>query len=255
MREAERRVREEGKVLRDGAKPMVSNELALVGAKAGVPPRALNMVLPILAMVLTVPVVLWMTGDGDLMQGSGSRAVLWGVIVGLLAATLAYRIQGILSMDELTDLLLKGIQGLVPLVMVLALAFAIGATTRALGTGLFVAQAAQAGLPSALVPAVVFLLSCFIAFATGTSWGTFAIMVPIVMPMVDVLGLHPALALAAALGGGVFGDHCSPISDTTIVASMACATDHIDHVSTQLPYALLAAGGATLLFVAFGIVL
>jgi Na+/H+ antiporter NhaC len=255
MREAERRVREEGKVLRDGAKPMVSNELALVGAKAGVPPRALNMVLPILAMVLTVPVVLWMTGDGDLMQGSGSRAVLWGVIVGLLAATLAYRIQGILSMDELTDLLLKGIQGLVPLVMVLALAFAIGATTRALGTGLFVAQAAQAGLPSALVPAVVFLLSCFIAFATGTSWGTFAIMVPIVMPMVDVLGLHPALALAAALGGGVFGDHCSPISDTTIVASMACATDHIDHVSTQLPYALLAAGGATLLFAAFGFVL
>ena len=80
-------------------------------------------------------------------------------------------------------------------------------------------------------------------------------MIPIVIPMVELLGLHPALTVAAALGGGIFGDHCSPISDTTIVASMASATDHIDHVRTQLPYALLAAGGATVLFIVFGFVL
>jgi Na+/H+ antiporter NhaC len=146
-------------------------------------------------------------------------------------------------------------QGLIPLVIVLSLAFTIGATTRALGTGVFVAQAAQATLPTWLIPALVFLLACFIAFSTGTSWGTFAIMIPIVMPMVELLGLHPALTVAAALGGGIFGDHCSPISDTTIVASMASATDHIDHVRTQLPYALLAATGATVLFLTFGFVL
>jgi Na+/H+ antiporter NhaC len=255
MRAAERRVAEEGKLLRDGAVPMVSDDVALAPAREGVPRRASNMVLPIATMVAIVPVVLWMTGDGNVMQGSGSRAVLWGVIVGLLVAAVSYRAQGLLTIAELSDNLIKGIQGLVPLVIVLSLAFAIGATTRALGTGEFVAGAAQATLPTGVVPAVIFLLACFIAFSTGTSWGTFAIMIPIVMPMVDLLGLHPGLALGAALGGGIFGDHCSPISDSTIVASLAAATDHIDHVNTQIPYALLAAGGATTLFLIFGFLL
>jgi len=255
MREAERRVAEEGKLLRDGAKPLVAEDVAMAPAKPGVPQRPVNMILPIVTMVLTVPIVLWMTGDGNIMRGSGSTAVLWGVIVGLLLATVLYRLQGIMNTQEATDQVIKGIQGLVPLVIVLSLAFAIGATTRALGTGNYVAQLAQATLPTVFVPAIVFLLACFIAFSTGTSWGTFAIMVPIVMPMVGLLGLHPALTLGAALGGGIFGDHCSPISDTTIVASMAAASDHIDHVRTQLPYALLAAAGATVLFVVFAIVL
>jgi Na+/H+ antiporter NhaC len=255
MKEAERRVEEEGKLLRDGAKPMVSAEVSGERAKEGVPRRGVNMVLPIATMVLTVPVVLWLTGDGDLSAGSGSQAVLWGVIVGVLMAVVSYRLQGILTIEESTPEIIKGIQGLVPLVIVLSLAFTIGATTRALGTGVFVAQAAQATMPVWIVPTLVFLLACFIAFSTGTSWGTFAIMIPIVIPMVELLDLHPALTVAAALGGGIFGDHCSPISDTTIVASMASATDHIDHVRTQLPYALLAAGGATVLFMVFGMVL
>ena len=255
MREAERRVAEEGKLLRDGAKPLISEEVSLERAREGVPKRAINMVLPIGAMVLMVPVVLWLTGDGDLSSGSGSQAVLWGVIVGVLVAVVSYRLQGILTIQQSTEEIIKGIQGLVPLVIVLSLAFAIGATTRSLGTGVFVAQAAQATLHAGLIPAIVFLLACFIAFSTGTSWGTFAIMIPIVIPMVELLGLNAPLAIAAALGGGIFGDHCSPISDTTIVASMASATDHIDHVRTQLPYALLAAAAATLLFLVFGFVL
>jgi Na+/H+ antiporter NhaC len=255
MREAERRVTEEGKLLRDGAKPMVTEEVSGERAKAGVPRRAVNMVLPIMTMVGVVPLVLWLTGGGDLSAGSGSTAVLWGVIAGVILAVVSYRLQGVLTIEESTQEIIKGIQGLVPLVIVLSLAFTIGVTTRALGTGVFVAQAAQAALPTALVPAVIFALACFIAFATGTSWGTFAIMIPIVMPMVDVLSLHPALAVAAALGGGIFGDHCSPISDTTIVASMASATDHIDHVRTQMPYAMLAAAGAVVLFVVFGTLL
>jgi len=255
MREAERRVREEGKLLRDGATPMIATDVAMTQKKPGVPERAVNMIVPIATMVLTVPVVLWLTGDGNIMQGSGSRAVLWGVITGLLVAAVIYRAQGIMTIAELTDSTIKGIQGLIPLVIVLALAFAIGITTRALGTGVFVAQAAQAALPTGLIPATIFLLACFIAFATGTSWGTFAIMIPIVIPMITILDLPPSLTLAAALGGGIFGDHCSPISDTTIVASMASATDHIDHVRTQLPYAVLTATGALVLFVVFGFVL
>ena len=255
MREAERRVAEEGKLLRDGAEPMISADVATATAKPGVPRRALNMIVPIAMMIATVPVVLWATGAGNIMNGSGSKAVLWGVIVGLLVGVVGYRVQGIMSLKEATDYAIRGLQGLVPLVIVLSLAFTIGATTRALGTGVFVAQAAQATLHPGLVPALVFLLACFIAFSTGTSWGTFAIMIPIVMPMIEVLGLHPGLTLGAALGGGIFGDHCSPISDSTIVASMASATDHIDHVRTQLPYALVAAAGAAVLFTVFGFML
>ncbi len=255
MKEAERRVREEGKLLRDGAVPMMASDVAMTQAKPGVPPRAVNMIVPIVTMVAMVPLVLWITGEGNIMNGSGSRAVLWGVITGLLVGAAMYRVQGIMTLPEAADSTIKGIQGLVPLVIVLALAFAIGTTTRALGTGVFVAQAAQAALHPGLVPATVFLLACFIAFATGTSWGTFAIMIPIVIPMIAILGLHPGLTLAAALGGGIFGDHCSPISDSTIVASMASATDHIDHVRTQLPYALLAASGAVVLFIGFGFTL
>ncbi|UCG86787.1 MAG: sodium:solute symporter [Gemmatimonadota bacterium] len=255
MREAERRVREEGKLLRDGAEPLVSEDVSTTKPKEGAPQRAVNMVLPILLMVITVPIVLWLTGDGSIPNGSGSQAVLWGVIVGLLAAVAMYRLQGILSVKQSTDCIIRGVQGLIPVVIVLSLAFAIAATTSALGTGEFVADAARRVLNPNIVPAIVFLLACFIAFSTGTSWGTFAIMIPIVIPMVDVIGLHPGLTVAAALGGGIFGDHCSPISDTTIVASMASATDHIDHVRTQLPYALTAAGGATALFVVFGFLL
>ena len=255
MREAERRVSEEGKLLRDGAEPLVSEEVSTTKAEAGVPKRAVNMVIPILVMVVTVPIVLWMTGDGSIPNGSGSQAVLWGVIVGLIVAVAMYRLQGILTVKQSTDHIIKGIQGLIPVVIVLSLAFAIAATTRSLGTGEFVANAARQVLSPSIVPAIVFLLACFIAFSTGTSWGTFAIMIPIVIPMVDMIGLHQGLTVAAALGGGIFGDHCSPISDTTIVASMASATDHIDHVRTQLPYALIAAGGATILFLAFGTVL
>jgi Na+/H+ antiporter NhaC len=153
---------------------------------------------------------------------------------------------------EITDIFMKGVGGLVPLASLMILAFAIGDTCEALGTGPFVAQAAKAALNPGIIPAVLFLISCFIAFSTGTSWGTFAIMIPIAVPIIQIIGLHPGLIISAVLGGGVFGDHCSPISDTTIISSMASATDHIDHVRTQIPYALIAAGISFFLFIVFG---
>ncbi len=263
MREAERRIREEGKLLRDGAEPMMSSDVSMLAAKEGVPRRAINLLLPIIAMVVTVPMVLWITGSGAeqeaildrMMAGSGSDAVLWGVIVGILLAAVMYRAQGIMTFRDVTNYTIKGIQGLTPVVIVLALAFSIAGTQQALGTGVWLAQVAQEGVNPGFVPAIIFVLACIMAFSTGTSWGTFAIMIPIVVPMAEVLELHLGLTLAAALGGGIFGDHCSPISDSTIVASMASATDHIDHVRTQLPYALLAATGALALFLGVGFIL
>ena len=139
--------------------------------------------------------------------------------------------------------------------IVLALAFTIGATQRALGTGVWLAQVAEASVNPGFLPAIIFVIACIMAFSTGTSWGTFAIMIPIVVPMVELLDLHFGLTLAAALGGGIFGDHCSPISDSTIVASLASASDHIDHVRTQIPYAVLAAAGALVLFLGAGFLL
>ncbi len=255
MREAERRIREEGKLLRDGAEPMMSSDVSMLAAKEGVPKRAINMLLPIIAMVATVPYVLWLTGDGVILNGSGSDAVLWGVIVGILLGAVMYRLQGIMTFREVTSYTIKGIQGLTPVVIVLALAFSIAGTQQALGTGIWLAQVAQASVNPGFVPAILFVIACIMAFSTGTSWGTFAIMIPIVVPMAELLDLHLGLTLAAALGGGIFGDHCSPISDSTIVASMASATDHIDHVRTQLPYAVLAAAGALVLFLGAGFVL
>ena len=255
MKKAEHRVRVENKLLRDGAEPLISTEVVTMEAKEGIPPRALNMILPVVTMVVMMPVVLLITGKGNLMEGSGSASVLWAVIAGLVVGAVAYRAQGIMKVKEITDIFMKGVGGLIPLASLMILAFAIGDICDALGTGPFVAQAAKSTLNPGIIPTVIFLVSCFIAFSTGTSWGTFAIMIPIAVPMINIIGLHPGLIIAAVLGGGVFGDHCSPISDTTIISSMASAADHIDHVRTQLPYALTAAGFSILLFIIFGFAL
>ena len=131
----------------------------------------------------------------------------------------------------------------------------MGDVANALGTGVFVAQLAQETIPSALLLPLLFLLSAVIAFSIGSSWGTFAIMIPLAMQIVAALDMNASVFLAAVLSGAVFGDHASPISDTTVVASMAAATDHIDHVRTQLPYALISAGLATVAFFVSGLVL
>ena len=135
------------------------------------------------------------------------------------------------------------------------LAFAIGDVCRDLGTGAYVVQVAEQGFPPVLVPATLFVLSGFIAFSTGTSFGTWAIMIPIAVPMAQTLDLHLTLLVVAVLGGGIFGDHCSPISDSTIVSTMAACTDHIDHVRTQIPYALIVAAVTVVLYVVLGVVL
>jgi tetracycline resistance efflux pump len=133
-------------------------------------------------------------------------------------------------------------------------ALALGDVANLLGTGVYVAQLAQESIPSFLLLPLLFVISSFIAFSIGSSWGTFAIMIPLAMQIATALDYSAAMFLAAVLSGSVFGDHASPISDTTVVSSMASATDHIDHVRTQLPYALISAGIATIGFFLLGLV-
>ena len=153
------------------------------------------------------------------------------------------------------DLVIKGISELMPLALLMLLAFAIGDACNQLGTGQFVANWSKDWLSPEFLPAVVFLISSFIAFSTGTSWGTFAIMLAISIPMADIHNAQLPLVIAATLGGGIFGDHCSPISDTSIISSMAAASDHIDHVRTQLPYAFVGGIITVILYLILGFTL
>jgi len=231
-------------------------------------PRPLNMILPLVVMVAMVPVGLAYTGISGVEPGtpktfwnilgacSGSTAIFWAVTGAVVFAGLLYRVQGIMKLKEFMDVAMKGAAALVPLAALMVMAFAIGHLCRAeLHTGTYVASVVGDGLADWMVAPIMFLVSCVIAFSTGTSWGTFAIMLAIALEIQASVGGHLELVVAAVLGGGVFGDHCSPISDTTIVSSMASASDHIDHVRTQLPYALTAGFVAVVLYALAGLML
>ena len=216
--------------------------------------RASTMLAPIGVLILSMPVYLYITGGGDILAGSGSTSVLWAVLSALAVAWLLLLTSRRASIDELMNTFLRGAGGLLPVAMILLFALALGDVAAALGTGAYVAQVVQNTIPLALLLPLLFLVSSFIAFSIGSSWGTFAIMIPLAMQVTLSLELPPAMTLAAVLSGSVFGDHASPISDTTVVSSMAAATDHIEHVRTQLPYALIAAAGASLCFLVAGLV-
>ncbi len=249
---------------------MISSEIISMEPVKKATPRASNMIIPIAVMVVMMPIGLIFTGwtqidnhtSGSVLsqifqalgKGSGSTAVLWAVLTALFTGGILYKSQKIFSLRELIDLTFKGVGGLIPLALLMMLAFAIGKVCRDLGTGIYVAEASKTWLSPNFVPVIVFLVAGFIAFSTGTSWGTFAIMIPIGLQMAQVMDASIYLTIAAALGGGVFGDHSSPISDTTIISSMASASDHIDHVKTQLPYALLAGGAGAFLYLITGII-
>jgi Na+/H+ antiporter NhaC len=238
MKKAEERTKN-GLLLWPGATPMVEvSETAEDGSK---PPSAALMVVPILAMILMMPVGLYVTGDGTIIEGSGSTSIIWSVCFALLVSWIMILGKGGSSLAELMRVFMKGAGALLPIATILLLALALGDVAKLLGTGVYVANFVGNAVPSPLLAPLIFIVSAFMAFSVGSSWGTFAIMIPIAIPIATTLGLPVPLMLGAAISGAIFGDHASPISDTTVVASMASATDHIDHVRTQLPYALLAA--------------
>ena len=266
MKKAEKRTKETGLLMNPNAKPLVSDEITSFPPKEGIQAKAYNMIVPLLIMVFMMPVNLIYTGWNSVQtsssffnhameaigKGSGSSAVLYAVITALLVAMAMYFIQGIMKPKEAVALTLKGISELMPLALLMLLAFAIGDACKELETGVYIANVTKGWLSPELLPAVVFIISSFIAFSTGTSWGTFAIMLAISIPMSNIHGADLTIIVAATLGGGVFGDHCSPISDTSIISSMASASDHIDHVKTQLPYALIGGLITTALYVLIG---
>ena len=209
------------------------------------------MLLPIMTMILFVFYFLYVTGDGNILQGSGSSSIFYSMLATLVLMYILYVIKGKMQTKEYFYAAYRGGKKLFGIAMILLFAFAIGKITNELKTGFYLASLASQNLSPYLLAAFIFLLSSLISFATGTSWGTFSIMIPIAVPMAVGLDANVALAIGAVISGGVFGDHCSPISDTTIISSLASDCDVIEHVKTQLPYALISGMIAFLLFVVF----
>ena len=229
--------------------------------------KARNMLLPLMVMIVSMPLFLLYTGwDSSLSESfglkvwhaignaSGSAAVFYAVTLAVVFAGVYFGIQKKLTLKSFMNESINGMKDMVTMSILMMLAFAIGNLCKELGTGIYVASITQDWLSPSLAPAIIFLTSCFIAFSTGTSWGTFAIMISIAVPLAQAIDLNMYLAIAAVLGGGVFGDHCSPISDTTLISSMASGSDHIDHVRTQLPYALFTGGLATIFYLTVGFI-
>jgi Na+/H+ antiporter NhaC len=148
--------------------------------------------------------------------------------------------------------LYAGISDMIPIVLILLLAFLIGDVIKLLGTADYLANMMNGNIPPMLLPFLIFIVSALTSFSTGTSWGTFSIMMPIALALGATFDIHIPLMIGAVISGGIFGDHVSPISDTTIISSMASGCDHIEHVRTQMPYALIVAGIASILYLIMG---
>ncbi|MEZ5553351.1 MAG: Na+/H+ antiporter NhaC family protein [Pseudomonadales bacterium] len=235
MRAAEERAQTTGQVLRDGADPLMGEELTEIEPYPGVRTSLWwNFFVPV-AVVIAVGIGSFiLTRSALTMEAFLLSSVIAGVIM---------RAQGIPFADVMKTAM-QGIKGVMPAVIILAFAYALNDLSKALGTAEYIVSATDGWLTAALLPALTFLIAGVIAFSTGTSWGTFAIMMPIAVPIAftftgDTTGTLVYATVAAVAGGGVFGDHCSPLSDTSILASTGAASDHIDHIRTQIPYAFL----------------
>ncbi|MDK2596449.1 Na+/H+ antiporter NhaC family protein [Pseudoalteromonas obscura] len=204
--------------------------------------KARFMLVPLVTLIASMIGFMYWTGDGVLANGSGSKSVLYATMLACSVAYLLMLKEKQFTHHQLVDIGFKGMGELLPLVSIVLLSLTLGASLKELGTGVFVAQLVGDYLPIYFIVPVLFLTGAVMSFTTGTSWGTFAILIPIGVPLIQTLGLPPSLVVGAILSGGIFGDHCSPISDTSAVSALASGCDLLTHVKTQLPYAL--AGGA-----------
>ena len=223
--------------------------------KDGVPMRPVNAIVPILVLIAALVIGLYATGSGDTLTeiiGSADayQAMLWASLLGALVAAALTVAQGILDTHETVDAWFGGVRAMLFAMIVLVLAWALSSVTEHLHTADYLVSVLADSLPAPLLPATVFVLSAITAFTTGTSWGTMGILMPLVIPLCWAVMQQAGLtspddmhilysAISCNLAGAVWGDHCSPISDTTVLSSMASGCDHIEHVRTQMPYALL----------------
>jgi Na+/H+ antiporter NhaC len=225
-----------------------------------IPRRAANAIVPILTLIFSCFASLYITGEGDTLRdrlGSADvyRALLWGSFLGAAMAGAMTLTQRILPLEALIKSWVRGVSVMVEPLIILVLAWALSDTTAALGTADFLVATTGDKLILPLIPAGTFVLAALAAFATGSSWGVMAILLPLVIPVTWAAatagGAPPAESMhlifatvASVLCGAVWGDHCSPISDTTVLSSLASGCDHVEHVRTQMPYALLVGGVA-----------
>ncbi|OUS23294.1 sodium:proton antiporter [Thalassotalea sp. 42_200_T64] len=203
--------------------------------------KARVMWIPMLSLLAITLTLLWITGDGDIRRGSGSFSVFSAIVSSLMMLILMIFGYQLLSLKELSQGFIKGIGNMLPAVTILVLSFAFGDAIKGLGAGTYVSSLITSDFPLILIAPLIFLAAGLMAFSTGTSWGTFALLIPIAVPIALETGLPVPFLVGAVLSGGVFGDHASPISDSTVVASIASGCDHFEHVKTQLPYTIFAA--------------
>ncbi|MCO8244140.1 MULTISPECIES: Na+/H+ antiporter NhaC family protein [unclassified Haladaptatus] len=260
MQAAERRAREKGKVLGDDANPLMETQASDIETPDHVDPRWWYFVSPILVLIFVTVFSLWFTGGG--MEGGSfsnaledadtASAILWAAFAGcgtILAILVGH---ARIELDAVSDSIFEGFKMVMFPVAILSLAWSIGSVSQKLGVGDYVVSISQGIITPELLPAVIFLSAAIISFCIGTSWGTMAILFPVAVPLAHSLGSPLVMAIGAILTGSLFGDHCSPISDTTVMSSMFAASDHVDHVNTQIPYAILAAAIATGAFLISG---
>jgi Na+/H+ antiporter NhaC len=263
MLKAERRARETGQLTRPEASVGDAESEAELAPHADKPARLINAVLPIVVLVLTVLAGLWITGTATIAEEGGEmtlqniigeansyKAMMWASLFSVVVAVALSVGQRILTLSEAMDAWFVGMRQMVLALVILVLAWSLANVNDALGTAAFLVDALSGTLPAWTIPTFVFLLAAATAFATGSSWSTMGILMPLVIPLVwGVLaaeGNTDNLAIlystvSCVLAGSVWGDHCSPISDTTILSSLASQCDHVDHVRTQLPYAVSSA--------------
>jgi len=250
---AEVRARKYGQVYRPGAAVAEASEAPELRPIEGKPHRALNAFIPVAVMIVATMVGLYVTGEGETLReiiGSADsyKAMLWGSLLGVLVAGILSVAQRILTMGQVVLAWYAGLKAMLLAIIILTLAWALSDVNEVLHTAGYLISILSESLNPAWLPAIIFVLSAASAFATGSSWGVMGIMMPLVLPLAWAVlganqltdtGMHIFYAtVSSVLAGAVWGDHCSPISDTTILSSMASGCDHIDHVRTQLPYAL-----------------
>ncbi|GAB4112134.1 MAG: Na+/H+ antiporter NhaC family protein [Candidatus Caldatribacteriota bacterium] len=258
MLKAEHRTRTTGKVFADGATPLSGGSQLKV--LEGAPQKTVNMVVPIIALVVISIFGMWWTGGGTsaesfteaISNADAMTALLWGAIFAVIIAVIMYKTQGIATLADMMDAFIDGAKMMVLANLILLSAWSIGSVCDEIGTAPYVVNAAKGIISPVLLPMVLFVICNIISFSTGTSWGTMAIAMPIAVPLALALGVPLPLGVSAVLTGSVMGDHCSPLSDTTIMSSMFSGSDHMDHVKTQIPYSLTAAGVAVLAYILTG---
>ncbi len=250
MRKAEKRAMEEGKVIADGANPLLSKELDNIQPKEGVKPNLLlNFLMPAIIIIgITVGTYV----------AVGSAKTLEAFVVAYQFVMLL--IQKMATLKELMDTAIEGIKSVMSAILILAMAYCINSISSTLGTADFVISVTESWMTPVTLLVLTFLICAFISFFTGTAWGVFAIMTPIAIPLAlsvsgGEINTIVYAAVGAVMGGGTFGDHCSPLSDTTILSSLAAGSDHVDHVKTQIPYAVLSAALACIGFLIIGLTL